>query len=188
VQLHGSHDVAQQRVARGMTLAVVDLFETVDVNEGEHELSITVSRTVDLLLKRDHPQPPSKRAGERIELRESELLCGLLTVARRQSAVRRGLRSVSRRACSISTPTITYPPAILARRLWFPVSLRGGNIAQVSSPVARVGSEIAPVRGLIPTSGTIKTLRRCQGTRSTGHDPLKRALQPVSPRRLIHVI
>jgi type IV secretory pathway TrbF-like protein len=39
-------DIAQQRVAGAMTLAVVDLLEPVDIDVGEHQVSVSVASSI----------------------------------------------------------------------------------------------------------------------------------------------
>src|SRR5439155_3336942 len=73
VVLYGGDDIAQQRVARGMALAVVELLESVDVHEGEYEPSVSVSSAIDLVFEGGHPEVASVGASELIELSPPEL-------------------------------------------------------------------------------------------------------------------
>ncbi|MEO6857549.1 MAG: hypothetical protein ABI323_03050 [Solirubrobacteraceae bacterium] len=90
-------DVSQQRVARRVTLAVIDLLEPVDVDVGEHQTSVSVPSTVDLAPNLDHSKLATEDAGEMVELRASQIGSRLLAIRRRVHAIRRRVHAIGGR-------------------------------------------------------------------------------------------
>ena len=79
-------DVAQQRIASRVTLAVVDLLEPVDVDVGENQMPVSVARAVDVALDQQQSDLASKRAGELIKLRASQVSSPQAVIPVRASA------------------------------------------------------------------------------------------------------
>jgi hypothetical protein len=111
------------------------------------------------MLKRDHPQSPAKRPGERIKLSLPQLVSGLLTINRRRGAVGRGILTVGGGAGSVSPRAITCAshsvPFALARHPSLAIQLGHGEIALFRCSVAPVRAKIAPVSGLITLRGML---------------------------------
>src|SRR5450755_268656 len=97
MRLDGCDDSSQQRVAGGVSLAVVELLEVVNVGDGEHQPSRSVPGAVDLTLEGDHAKLAAVGAGEWVKQGLFELLFGLLAIARGRGAICRGVFSVGRR-------------------------------------------------------------------------------------------
>jgi hypothetical protein len=100
--------VAQQRVARRVSLSVVDVLESVDVDVGEHEASVAVPSAVDLALEHDIPKLSAERAGELIDLRVMQLRSRVLAIRRcvvaiacGELAVRLAMVAVGRRVNAV---------------------------------------------------------------------------------------
>ena len=91
----------EHRVARCVSVAIVDHLESVDVREGQHEPSVRPSRPVDLVGERELAHLPTIRAGQRVEVRRMQLRleAGTLgggdgAIVRRTLAVGRGTDTI----------------------------------------------------------------------------------------------
>jgi len=127
--------VSQQRVARRMALAIVDLLEPVDVDVGEDEASVSVPSAVDLVLERDYSKLAPESAGELIELGVSQLGSRVLAIVRGGSAVGRRELAVGRREPAVGLAV-------------------GGGLASIRGPL--VGLRLGPVaisRGVVAVGG-----------------------------------
>jgi hypothetical protein len=88
------HDVAQQRVPGGMSLSIVDRFEPVDIDIGEHELHSVSPRAIDITRQHDQSELSSEGTGQLIDLRVPQISPGLLEITHGSGAVRSGLVAV----------------------------------------------------------------------------------------------
>jgi hypothetical protein len=97
VRLERSDHISQQRVARRVALAVVDLLEPVDVDEGEHQASVRGPSAVDLALERGHSELPPVDP-----LRSSSCTCqkSACACSRSRAAAARSLAARSRSAAA----------------------------------------------------------------------------------------
>ena len=102
MQLDRADDVAKQPVTCIMAVAVVDLFESVDVDVGEHESRVSVASAVDLALEREQSKLATQRAGELIDLRAAQLGSRLLAIVRGGEAICRGRGRRPRAARSLA--------------------------------------------------------------------------------------
>src|SRR5205085_1605271 len=80
----GLTDEPQQRVAGQMALSVVDLFETVDVDERDHERGAGAMCALELARNLLEPEPASPRAGQFVGRREPQVVCGFHPVPQRR--------------------------------------------------------------------------------------------------------
>ena len=139
-------DRSEQRVARGMALAVVDLLELVDVDEGEDETAGAVTSTVDLPLECEHSQSAAQRAGEWIELRLFQRLFQKLAIPGRGRAIRSGAFAVHRSAGTLGGCASTHVCGVVPRGL-------RGRARKAEVAIQRCGDEVALHGGAIPRVG-----------------------------------
>jgi hypothetical protein len=109
--------VSQQSVTCGMAFAVVDLFEPVDVDAGEHEAPVSAPSAVDLALERDHSKLASEGAGELIDLPTSQLGSRLRAIVGGGDAICRGLLSVADRALTVAGSLVSIGGPLLGLSL-----------------------------------------------------------------------
>ncbi len=142
----GDH-VSQQLVTCGMAFAVVDLFEPVDVDVGEHEASVSALSSVDLAVERDHSKLASEGAGELIDLRASQLASRPLAIARSADAICGGLVAVGYRLLTVAGSLVSIAGPLLGVDL--------GQIAIRRRVIAVGGRVIAVGGGLISSEGPL---------------------------------
>jgi len=185
---------SKQRVARGMTLAVVDLLEFVHVNEREYETSGSVPRAVDLSIERDHSQSAAQRAGERIELRLLQRLFQELAIPGRGRAICRGAFAVHRSAGTFGSCAGTHARGVVpcrlggrARKAEVAIQRCGGEVALHGGAIARVRPQIPQVRALITRHGIFQTLARGPRPGPGRLNACQRALDAISTRGLVSI-
>jgi hypothetical protein len=96
--------VSSGLIARGVALAVVDLFEPVVVDAGEHEVPVSAPSAADLALEHDDSKLATEGSGELINLRAPQLGSRLRTIVRRGDAICRGLLAVGSGLVSAKGP------------------------------------------------------------------------------------
>lgn len=96
MRLDGVDDVSQQRVARRVALTVVDQLEPVDIHVGQHEPTVPVPRSIDLVLERNRPELTPQSTGELIDLRMLQLGSCLLAILHRGGSLRRCRHAIGR--------------------------------------------------------------------------------------------
>ena len=152
-------DVSQQFVTCGMAFAVVDLFEPVDVDVGEHEASVSAPSAVDLAVERDHSKLASEGAGELVDLRASQLASRPLAIARNDDAICRGLVAVGYRALTVTGSLVSIAGPLLSLDLG-QIAIRrrviavGGGLVSAKGPLVRIRlGPIASSGGAIAIGG-----------------------------------
>ncbi len=177
----GVSDGEQQRIARHVTIGVVDLLQAIHIDEGDHELGVCAARAVHLALKLLHPSAASADVRQLIDLRGRTVDRGLSTISRGQGALLRGLRSFLSRArtiigrsCTIgrSTSTIIGGPLTIAGLaegpvpLWLALRLQGrprmitrrlASVSHLRDPIALGGRLIALISGDLPRHPSSQT-------------------------------
>ena len=117
--VHGRAEELQERVTGKMALGVVDLFEPVDIDEGEHERGAGAVGARELARDFLEAEPSHPRARQLVLARKLEAACelgleavGLGAFARRKVPIRGCLRAVL--GCSpspsSSSPFLRWPP------------------------------------------------------------------------------
>jgi hypothetical protein len=192
VRIDRGDNISYHRVAGGMALTVVDVLELIDVDEGEHEPSVAVSSAADFMLKRDHSQSAAKRAGERVKFSMLELLSRLVTITPRGRPIPCGLPAVNRRPGSIGARACPDRGRIisfaLSRHTLATVEVCRVDVALLGRPITRARAEITQMGGLVTPQGSVQPLGSRQRAHPAHENALKRPLQSISPRRLIHLI
>ena len=100
-------DRAQEPVAGDMAAVIVDLFESVDVDVGKHEVPVPTARAGDLALEDEHAHHAAEGARELVDLRTLELGRCLLMIAIGRGAICGGRDPVARGAFAISGRLVT---------------------------------------------------------------------------------
>jgi len=169
-----------------VTLAVVDPLESVDVYAGERKRFVFVPGAVHLLLERDHSQLATKGAGERVKLSALQLL-------NRPRAILRGGSAIPSRPLTIGGRTRTHLGGPCPRRFGSQVNQpslslcsRLSQVALISRPIVRRGTQIAQLRGLITRHRPVVTGTGGPPSRSRRRNALSRSLHALRPRGLIN--
>jgi hypothetical protein len=167
-------DIAQQNIARGMAVLIIDLLELVDVDVSEHKKSVSASSTDDFALDDHESNPTPECPGERVELGVPQLGSHVLMVATGGRSVRDGVLTVGSRMLAIgSSMTSVRGPlvsvdlrlftisrmVVAVRRCMFAVgcglssvAIRGGVLAVIGGvvsvyrPLVAVGMDLVAVR------------------------------------------
>jgi hypothetical protein len=195
VRLDRTDHFLQQHIACGMALAVVELFELINVDERDHKESGAVPCSVDLTLERDHSELAAQSAGERIELCIPQRLFRELAISRGRRAVCRGVVPVDRRASSFGGCAGTHIRRMVprgfggrARNAAVAVQSCGCEVALRGGAITRGGAEIAQVCTLITPRGVRQTLARGLRPRPGRLNPLERALDAIGTRGFIEAV
>ncbi len=170
----GVSDGEQQRIARHVTIGVVDLLQAIHIDEGDHELCVRAACAVDLPLKLFHPSAAPADVSQLIDLRSRTVDRSLSAISRGQGALTRGLRSFIGRARTIvgrsrtigrgastivgGPPTIAGLaegplPMLLAPRLQGrprTIARRLASVSHLRDPIALGGHLIALIRCDLP--------------------------------------
>jgi hypothetical protein len=108
-------DRDQQRIAREVTLGVVDLLQTVDIDERDHKPFARSASALALTLELFHTRPAPSNMGQLIDLGRLAVKRGLNPVARRHRTITRGLLAFRGRPetiCRCIGAIVRSPPAI----------------------------------------------------------------------------
>jgi hypothetical protein len=143
-------DRDQQRIAREVTLRVVDLLQTVDIDKRNHKPFARSASALALTLELFHARPAPSNMGQLIDLGRLAVKRGLNPVARRHRTITRrplAFRSRPETICRgigaivRSPPTITRDPQHLLSR--HRTSRYGRTIPRLSAQVPPLGYPIA---------------------------------------------
>jgi hypothetical protein len=164
--LNRGGDVAQQRVAGGMTVAVVDLLEPVDVDVSENQMPVSVARAIDLTVEQQQPDLAPKRAGELIQLRASQVISAQTVIAVRAGAIFDRRRTISGRVRTVSSafaasdgPLIGCRPVMVVVRHGL-ISVKGRAVSVHSRAISIRRPLLGRRLGLITIRGIIVAVSR----------------------------
>jgi hypothetical protein len=128
-----------------VTLVVIHSLQTIDIDEGDHQILGRTTCTIYLPLQLLHPRAPPTDVGQLIGLRRLTVHRGLSTIARRQGAIARGRGTFLGRSDAL----IRRPGAII--RGTGTIILRPLTISRCPERLilARIGCLIARPRHLV---------------------------------------
>jgi hypothetical protein len=184
----GIGDRDQQSIARKVTLRVVDLLQTVDIDERDHKPFAGSASALALTLELFHACPAPSDMGQLIDLGRLSIKRRLNPVARRHHTITRRLLAIRGRpetiGCSIGA-IIRGPPAITRD----PQHLLSRHCTDRSDrPITRLGAPVPTVSYLIARRSYASTLlgrnipcsRRIQASTSLPYSQLSRVLTSLA--------
>jgi hypothetical protein len=167
IRAKGLAEEPQQRVARQMTLIVVDLFEAVDVDESKHEPGARAVRTLELTRQFLKTKLSRPRARQFVRRRELQVVCRSRAVPTRLGAFTGCLLPIGGRPCPVvgglgAIGSSPCPIALGAQKNVLPTRVR------VVLQIVQTSQRITTFRATITKLGGPITLRpRSQPRRGT---------------------